>query len=574
MRVKTLAFVLLVSSSCTKVWGTETAAAAIKVDQAGYLPDENKVALVTATNVSDGSFLVRRAKDESVAFRGRLTPAVADKDSGDNVAAADFSVLKETGTFSVDVPGVGTSWKFAISRDAYARVFYLALRSYYGQRCGSAVDLGPEFPGLKHDACHLTGAYDASSGKQGAHVSTHGWHDAGDYGRYVVNSGISTGTLLWTYELYRDRVSKVNLHIPESGSGTPDILNEIRWNLEWMLTMQDTDGGVWHKQTSTHFCGFIMPETDTLTSEVIGTGAEPFKGTCATADLAAVMAIAARAYKPYDQAFAKRVLEAAEKAWAWVEAHPDVPFRNPPGVTTGDYGDSHCDDEHFWAASELLRTTGKKTYADYFNVHYTQYLGQIRPVGPPSWSNVAALGLWTYALAGATDPAVADAIRKQSVEAATEIAHRTVSDPYRVSLVTSDYIWGSNGVAANYSMQLLVADRLQHNDAFRQAALDNLHYLLGRNTFSLSWVTQVGAHAFQHPHHRPSAADGVDPPWPGLMSGGPNPGRQDNVMKRMVSADTLPAKAYVDETGAYACNEVAINWNAPLVFLLAALLPQ
>src|SRR6185369_10176576 len=100
-----------------------------------------------------------------------------------------------------------------------------------------AVDLGAEYPGYRYAACHLTGAMHASSGKEGAHVSSGGWHDAGDYGRYVVNSGITTGTLLWTWEMFGTRVRDVRLNIPESGNGTPDLLNEIRWNLEWMFTM-------------------------------------------------------------------------------------------------------------------------------------------------------------------------------------------------------------------------------------------------------------------------------------------------------------------------------------------------
>ena len=99
-----------------------------------------------------------------------------------------------------------------------------------------------------------------------------GWHDAGDYGRYIVNSGISTGQLLWTWELFGSRIRNVKLNIPESSNSTPDILDEIRWNLDWMLTMQDDDGGVWHKQTSERFADFVMPEDDKLVSYVIGTG--------------------------------------------------------------------------------------------------------------------------------------------------------------------------------------------------------------------------------------------------------------------------------------------------------------
>lgn len=545
----------------------------IKVDQAGYLPDLPKLAMVAAQNgvrVNAKTFLVRRTRDDSVAFQGALPAPVHDADSGDDIQIADLSGLKEPGKFYLDVPGVGRSWDFAVGPDVFRRVYYLAMRGFYVQRCGTAVDLGAEFPGYKHAACHLVGAYHPSSGKDGPHVSTHGWHDAGDYGRYVVNSGISTGTLLWTWELYGPEIDKISLHLPDSGNRIPDILNEIRWNLDWMLTMQDADGGVWQKQTSTRFCAFIMPEDDKMVSEVIGTGDAPFKSSCATADFAAVMAIAARDYREFDATFADRCLRAAEGAWKWVDAHPNVAFGNPPGVTTGSYADPNCGDEMLWAAAELSRTTGEKAYSGYFLAHYRDYLHTIRPVGPPSWSMVAPLALWTYVLGSGSDAEAVNAIRQRSIDAANQIVARASTNGYRIALATSDYIWGSNGVVANYSMQLLIADRFRANPKYVATAIDNLHYLLGRNTFSLSWVTQVGEHAFEHPHHRLSAADGLALPWPGLMAGGPNRGRQDSAMKKLVPADVLPARAYVDVTEAYSCNEVAINWNAPLVFVLAA----
>jgi len=225
------------------------ATAEIKVDQVGYLSGAPKVALVASKNAAR-EFTVRRASDGKMAFRGELAAAVEDPDSGDRVRAADFTKLTAAGKYYVEIADVGRSWEFAIGPDVYGRAWYLAMRSYYGQRCGTAVDLGSEFPGFKHEACHLEGAWHASSGKSGARASKAGWHDAGDYGRYVVNSGITTGTLLWTWEMFAPQVRAVKLNLPETGNGTPDILNEIRWNLEWMLTMQDEDGGVWHKQTS------------------------------------------------------------------------------------------------------------------------------------------------------------------------------------------------------------------------------------------------------------------------------------------------------------------------------------
>jgi hypothetical protein len=264
---------------------------AIKVDQVGYIPRARKVALIVS-DASISDFSIRRIADNKIVFKGKLTPPAFDPDAGENVRAADFTPLSKVGKFYLEVSGVGKSWDFAIAPNVYSRAYYLSMRSFYGQRCGTAIDMGAEFPGYKHAACHLKGAYHSSSGKTGAQQSAKGWHDAGDYGRYIVNSGITTGTLLWTWELFGERLKGVSLNIPESGDSTPDILDEIRWNLEWMLSMQDADGGVWHKQTSEQFCAFVMPEEDTLTSYVIGTGAQPFKNSCATADFAAVMAIA------------------------------------------------------------------------------------------------------------------------------------------------------------------------------------------------------------------------------------------------------------------------------------------
>ncbi len=543
----------------------------IKVDQVGYRTGFPKIAFVVSEKAR-GDFTVRRKRDDSIAFRGTLSPPVADTDSGDQVQAADFSTLNERGTYYIDVSGVGKSWSFAIGADVYKRAFYLTMRALYGQRCGTAVDLGPEFPGYKHAACHLTGAYHATSGKTGTHVSSKGWHDAGDYGRYVVNSGISTGELLWTWERFGARVRNLQLNIPESSNSMPDILDEVRWNLDWMLTMQDEDGGVWHKQTSEHFAEFMMPEYDKLLSYVIGTGSDPYKSSAATADFAAVMAIAARTYKPYDVRYAQSCLSAAEKAWGWLQKYPNVTFSNSDNVETGEYGDEDCRDELLWAAAELWRTTKREGYERYFLAHFSEHLSRISPIHPPSWPQVAPLGLWTYVLAGGSNPGAADAIRQASLKAANEIVERTNASGYHTSLTTGNFEWGSNGVAANYGVQLLVANSMKPDSRYVQTAAENLHYLLGRNTFSLSWVTQLGDHPFRHPHHNPSQSDNNPEPWPGMLSGGPNQRRQDPAMEKL--ADLPPAKMYLDDWESYASNEIAINWNAPLVFLLAGLLPE
>jgi endoglucanase len=562
-----------VAVSAAEVNTQQGATFALKVDQVGYVSTASKVALYTSESPGE-QFLVKRADTGEKVFSGKFSSPQMDSDTGDRVQAADFSAVTVKGTYYLEVPGVGKSWKFTIASDVFSQTYHLAMLGFYGQRCGTAVDLAPEFPGYKHPACHLHGEFHSSSGKAGVRDNVGGWHDAGDFGRYTVNSGISTGTLLWAWEFFPDNLRNRKLNIPETGNGTPDILNEARWNIEWMLKMQDDDGGAWHKQTSERFPGFVSPDSDHLPSKVIGNAAAPFKSTCATADLAAVAAISARVFAPFNKSFSERNLAAARKAWDWAEHNPDVTFKNPAGVNTGEYGDKDCSDERLWAAAELWRTTGDAAYNSYFLAHYNRFLPLLASAVPDSWAQLSPMALWTYALANrkGTDKTAVDAIRKASVDAGREIVRRTQANPYCVSLRAKDYVWGSNGLAAQYGMQLLVTNALAPDPAFQQAATDNLHYLLGRNTFSLSWVTQVGENPFQHPHHRPSVASGFDKPWPGLLSGGPNADRQDAVLKGLPILP--PAKVYRDDKESYASNEIAINWQAALVFLVAGELQQ
>ena len=536
----------------------------IFLNQLGYLPSHAKVATV-AERAS--TFTVQSTVDSSVVFHGSLSQPRPDAASGDLIQQADFSGLTTPGRYWLALDTGSISDPFRIGPDVYKQALYMTMRAFYGQRCGCNVDLGG---GYAHPPCHLDAAYHASSGKKGVLKNHGGWHDAGDYGRYIVNSGISTGTLLWTWEFFEPTVRSLNLNIPESGGKIPDFLAEIQWNLEWMLTLQDKDGGVWQKQTSEQFCGFIMPQDDHAISYVIGTGYAPYKSTCATADFCAVMAIAARCYNTCAPQFAQRCLQAARKAWLWCQKYPNVLFDNPRGVNTGSYADTGCSDELLWAAAELWRTTGEPAFQNSFLAAYTNgSRGALLEVIAPSWSGVSALAYWSYALSMEKSPdTAAIAIRQSTAGTAHWLQSLSANNGYGNTLSMSDYVWGSNGVAANHSLLLIVANHFQPDAAMLDCALNNLHYLLGRNCLGISWVTQLGARPFQHPHHRPSIAGMVSAPWPGLLSGGPNARPADSV------ADTLPNKPpmrmYIDDHLAYSVNEVAINWNAPLVFLLAA----
>jgi endoglucanase len=533
-------------------------------NQVGYRPNGEKIASVQVEDAADRSFQIISEANGTPVFSGRLLASSADVASGNRIALADFTAVTDPGMYRFVTPDL-KSKPFVVRDDVYLAPLALSMRAFYGQRCGCDVDLGD---GYSYHKCHPISAFHASSGHAGPAAINGGWHDAGDYGRYIVSSAITTGTLLWAWELYSPALRNLNLHIPESGGKLPDYLAEVRWNLEWMLSLQDEDGGVWHKQTSEQFCGVLMPQDDHSTSYVIGTGSEPYKGTCATAGLAAAMAIAARCYSPFEADFSARCLNAARRAWKWAVAHPNVSFANPSGIGSGAYDDAKCNDEVLWASAELWRTTGDHSYELAF-VEGSKSLPLESAIAAPSWVNVAPLAYWTYLL---SERPVAGSMRArihaQTATAAKALLARHHASGYGTTLDVKDYIWGSNSIAANQSLLLLIAHQLEPDAALKEAALGNLHYVLGRNCFGVSWVTHVGTTPFQHPHHRPSMADDVSSPWPGLLSGGPNAKPSDPIGKDLRGLP--PMRVWIDDEKAYSLNEVAINWNAPLVFLLAA----
>lgn len=541
---------------------------AIKVCQVGYLVDETKIAVLTAE--PKGRIAVRKSGNHEIVASLSAGKASFDPDTGDMVRWVDLTEVTNPGSYYLDVEGIGSSFDFSVGNDIFNRPLQMSMLFYTGQRCGTEVKLDGQFAHFHHARCHTADAvFDPSTGRTGKRSMNGGWHDAGDFGRYMINSGISMGTLLWAYELNAEKLRKFALMIPESNGPLPHMLAEIRWNLEWMLKMQDESGGVWHKETTAKFPGSILPESDNAPMLIVGSGKSPYLTTQSTGDLVAVAAIAARVYRQFDPDLADRCLSAAERGWVWLESTPDSHFyANPNGIETGAYEDDDASDERLWAATELFRTTGKAPYHDYFLNNYRRFQPMFNPGFPHEWKKVHALGLYGYALENRqpVDPKVQQEIRREALNAADEIASRISRNGYRVPLTTDNYIWGSNALVGNYGMMLRLANRISPKPEYANAAQDTLHYLLGRNTFNTSYVTQVGSRWPMNPHHRPSEADNVNEPWPGMLIGGPN--AQDAKEKKP------PARQWNDVKENFTTNEVAINWNAPLVFLLVETLPN
>ncbi|MGZ3832342.1 MAG: glycoside hydrolase family 9 protein, partial [Mucilaginibacter sp.] len=474
--------------------------------------------------------------------------------------------------------GLGTSYPFTISGSVHRKVADASIKAYYFMR--ASIELTKKYAGQWQRAeghpdnkvyVHASAA--STERPEGTVISSPGgWYDAGDYNKYIVNSGISTYTLLSLYEDFPAYMKTIKLNIPESGNKLPDVLNEALWNLRWMLTMQDpNDGGVYHKLTNAGFDKMIMPDMAVSRRYVVQ------KSTAATLDFAAVMAQASRIFRLFPielPGLADSCLKASNRAWDWAVKNPKMLYvqsalnqKFSPAITTGEYGDGNVSDEFIWAASELFVTTKDDKYTKEINLIPDDNM----PL--PSWSQVRLLGYYSILrnrnLLANTSFKDLPKLKQNLLKFADGLIRETDSTAYKTVMQNrkANFIWGSNAVAANEGMALIEAFQLSQDRKYLKYALSNLDYILGRNGSGYSYVTGYGSKATMHPHHRPSIADGIAEPVPGLLAGGPNPGMQDHVSV----PSTVPDEAYIDNDQAYAVNEIAINWNAPLAYLANAL---
>ncbi|MBU3021334.1 glycoside hydrolase family 9 protein [Aestuariibacter sp. A3R04] len=532
----------------------------ISVNQVGYLTDGNKRAIVPA--VSTGKFVIKRVDDHSVRFEGTLSEPVSWALSDDGfVTYADFSDFTEQGEFYLEVPGLSPSWPFTVGEHVYHEPHRAALKSFYFNRAGIALTekyagrwqrpAGHPDSQVSVHASATTPALDALA----VLSSEKGWYDAGDYGKYIVNSGIATYTLLAAYEHFPTYYQTVNVNIPESGNGTADLLDEIRWNLDWMASMQRHDGAVFHKLTTLAWAGIEMPHEDRAERYVIGVS------TAATLDFAATLAMASRVYSHLEPEQARQWLQQAQNAWQWAVQNPSVQYTQPEDVQSGEYGDEQFADEFFWAAAELFIATEDDGYLNYIT-------NSDLSIGVPGWANVETLGLISllHRGAGKLPAPVMTKLQDELISLADDISEQMKSTPYNVPMQNADFVWGSNSVLLNKAFVLLNAYGLTGSAKYKQGVYDSISYVFGMNPTGYSFVTGYGHLTPMAPHHRISASDGIEAPVPGMLVGGPHAGWQDNCQY----PSSKPANSYLDDWCSFSTNEIAINWNAPLVYVLGA----
>lgn len=533
----------------------------ISINQIGYPADAAKTFICIGQG---GAFEILDTASGEAVYRGETGRPLWDEAAGCSVRRGDFSGLKAAGIYRIRLNGESSA-AFAIADDPYADLRQGLLKAFYYFRCG--MELEEEFAGpWKHQACHTAEGIVYSEPARRLD-SRGGWHDAGDYGKYTGPGAKAVADLLLAYEGNPQAFGRP-VPLPETDGKTPDVLHECRYELEWLFKMQDErTGGAFHKLTTKQFPALdVMPEDDRAELYFM-----PVSAT-ATGCLAGVMAMAARVYRPFDPAFADRCLVVARRAWQWLErnpAHPEGPgFQNPADVGTGEYGDKIDLDERYWAAGELFRTTGEAAY----HVVFRELAGESFPKYELGWADMGGYGTIAY-LFGDQVKADADlytSLRQGLLEEAEKLTRRCAEDGYLTSLRPEDYIWGSNMVLMNNAMLLLIAGRLsgEAGAGYRDCALEHIHYLLGRNVLDYSFVTGFGDRAVKHPHHRPSVGDGVEEAVPGLVSGGPNRGLNDDYMMEHLQGKA-PAQCFIDHEQSYAGNEVTIYWNSPAVFVVS-----
>lgn len=557
----------LPSYSKSKTPTGDITTASILINQVGYKPKQSKVAVVPNTNTTEFTLIDNSTRQE--VYKGALSESKVWSESKEFVKTADFSKFQQPGEYTLHISGLEPSPPLIINNNVYNNALKAAIKYYYFNR--NSIALKEQYAGVyqrpmshpdKAVSVHKSAA--TKERPKGTKLSLpKGWFDAGDFGKYTVNSSIAVHTLLRALENYPEHFKAMHLNIPESNHKTPDLLEEIIWNLDWMVSMQDSDGGLYHKLTTKKFAALAMPHTQHKKRFVVQ------KTTAATLNYAATLAVASRIFKQYEYAYPDRSLrykESALKAWEWAMSHPDEIYKQPRGFTTGQYrlkGDNY-EDEWSWARAELFVLTGDDAFLQHYKV--------AKAASVPEWSNVETLGIIALVNYEGTPNTLKTSLLRTLKKSADHWVNEAYISGYGVAMFGYDFRWGSNAVAANKAMVLYAINTLIPNPEYVQTAEALLDYLLGRNPNNISYMTGFGTYSAKHPHHRVSAADNIEEPIPGMLVGGPHRGHQDkkDCKKNKVTYNIhTPAKAYIDHWCSYATNEVAINWNAALVYILA-----
>lgn len=543
----------------------------VRYNHVGYAPKGPKVFLL-ACDVVDNPLKGMPPWFEVYAESGErvFVASMAEKGScsytDEFVWEGDFSLLDTPGKYHIcvmDAKGniIAESKFFEVSDKLALEQLSLTLKSFYFQRCG--VELTPDRAGKwSRPAAHLDDCieFHPSMARGGTWNAHGGWYDAGDYGKYIVNGGVSLATLLLAAEFADDRpMVSSNADFFDVGSFRSNLLEEIRFELEFFLRMQDEDGGVFFKVSPVRWDGFVSPsQSDALQKrQILG------KSTTSTLNFAGALAQAHRVFAKVYPAFAQKCLDAALRAYRWAIENPEVTYpHNTEG--SGGYGDERYDDEFFWARAALFRE-GQGAADAGFKELLLRDMEKCPPDFGMSWRDTQNLG-WIALALQSQDMDLQVRARNTLKGVADEIVKLAGEDPYGLSI--RKFVWGSNGEIANHALTLFLVDEWFPSATYADCAKRMIDFVYGKNPVNRCFVTGAAWSSPKFIHHRISHSDGIEDPIPGLLAGGINADRQD-LHRFPHYPGPQPGFSYTDERCSFASNETAINWNAPLVAALS-----
>ena len=527
----------------------------IHINQTGYLPNSEKTFLIPAETVEKSKkFSVIEQKTGTAVFEGILAPETINDLtlSGLLLARGDFTNLTAPGTYRIRV-GKSVSSRFSINPDIYLPLAEDALRSLSLVRAN--MEIHDAETGLSHSAGHHSDR--SINGRD----FSGGWYNAGDYGKWTHCSAITAANLLTFYMLNAENSLRTNdgLRIPESGNGIPDILDEARWGIEWLIKMQNADGSVYHKVDSEpDFAWGKSPEEDPHERTAKWTDRNgKIPSTIDAADFCGALGLASRVFKPIDPGFSGKCAKAALRTWQWLKLHPDNPQTDPY------YTDYDPAQELFWAAAEIYLLTNREEGENIITASPCLYL-----INPTGWQTPELIG--TIAL-------LESDMLPATLRNMLEYSLRTTSDSllakskaHAFGHSADSFWWGSNQYVLGTGQILAYAAGYFGNEGYRQCALDQLHYLLGRNALGISFTCGHGEVSVRHPYHWAYYVYGVA--LPGWMAGGPNASDTggDRILEEIQNKGTPPALHYADvcgPSGSYASNEGTITMSSSLVLL-------
>ncbi len=541
---------------------------AIKLNQLGYLPSARKLALVTGfpeelTAAAGTPFEVRQLLGNAVVYEGELQLR-SDFDavvSGERILVADFSDLTEPGDYyiAVDAFQMADSPSFSIAPTIYDNLVVDAMRYFYLQRSGIALEAqyaGQFARGIGHPQ---DAAAEFRSGSLPPRNVSGGWYDAGDYGKYVNAGATAVSDLLWAYELFPSQFPDAHLNIPEGGNGISDLLDEVRWELNWILKMQDPEsGGFYHMVQPTE--EIVIPAaTETRYIEDVNSRSQNVRPTSTTGSAVAALAHAAVVFANVDPDYAAILQTSAESGWAYLTATPKVVESVP-----GPYSDNDDLDDRFWAAAELYRLTGDATYDAYIQSIY-QDVPTLFDSDTDNGYGVGTMGMigWlAYASSDNPDPELMAFFEPLFTDWSARMALRWQNSAWNLTLLDEDFYWGSNEVTLTTPLVMLVGAQAlgQDTDTAVHISQNALDYLLGTNPLRFSYISGYGLDSLRHPLSQQWSLDGISDVPKGIMAGGPNEYTNPQLFSNFAG------KRYVDSNGAWSINEHTIYWNSTLVF--------